>query len=653
MSAFWSYTVVGIATGAIYAVTASGLVVTYATTGVFNFAHGAIGMFAAFSYWELTQNHHLQPLLAVALILFVGAPLLGALIEFVLMRRLHGASAERSLMVTLGLMLILLGLASTVWGDTPGRTGIPAFFAGHTVRILGVNITVQQLIVLGTAVVVAGALRLVLKRTRIGVAMRAVVDDPELIAMAGAPPVRIARAGWVAGVMLAALAGVLIAPLVTLDQTTLTLIVVNGYAAAVVGRLRNLPLTFVGGLAIGLGEAYVVGYVPLNWQSSWLPNPALALPMAFLFVVILVHPGERLRAVGEVRVSRVPKVTKLRESLVGAGAVVAAGVAGTLVLSGTWRATVSQGLVFGVIALSLVLLTGYAGQVSLGQMAFVGIGAYTMGKIAGGGSWLGMLTAVGVSAAVGALIAWPTVRVKGIYLALATLAFAQFAYYVFFSNLRLFNDNGSIVVHRVALPGIKLTGANAELVFLSVVFALSRGGSAGTAAQHLRAPAGGAVGLTGRVCDRGLEDAANATSCVRAVGRSGRTRWRSLRGTPGAGECQRLPGPREPHTPVAARDLGRADPDGRAGRGAELRRLARAPVTRVVGEQPARARRRGRSDPRGPSPERGGRIDRGPRGRPAALPVDVGHRSDGARGGRGRCTCRLTPPMAWDRATCG
>lgn len=472
MSAFWSYTVVGIATGAIYAVTASGLVVTYATTGVFNFAHGAIGMFAAFSYWELTQHHHLQPLLAVALILFVGAPLLGALIEFVLMRRLHGASAERSLMVTLGLMLILLGLASTVWGDTPGQTGIPAFFAGHTVRILGVNITVQQLIVLGTAVVVAGALRLVLKRTRIGVAMRAVVDDPELIAMAGAPPVRIARAGWVIGVMLAALAGVLIAPLVTLDQTTLTLIVVNGYAAAVVGRLRNLPLTFVGGLAIGVGEAYVVGYVPLNWQSSWLPNPALALPMAFLFVVILVHPGERLRAVGEVRVSRVPKVTELRKSLVGAGAVVAAGVVGTLVLSGTWRATVSQGLVFGVIALSLVLLTGYAGQVSLGQMAFVGIGAYTMGKIAGGGSWLGMLTAVGVSAAVGALIAWPTVRVKGIYLALATLAFAQFAYYVFFSNLRLFNDNGSIVVHWVALPGIKLTGANAELVFLSVVFAL-------------------------------------------------------------------------------------------------------------------------------------------------------------------------------------
>ena len=472
MSAFWQYSVIGIATGAVYAITASGLVVTYATTGVFNFAHGAIGMFAAFSYWELSVNHHVQPLLAVAIVLLVEAPLLGALIEYVLMRRLHGASTERALMVTLGLMLILLGVASTVWGTTPNQNPIPPFFVGHSVRILGVNVTTHQLIVLGAAVAVAVVLRIVLRRTRTGVAMRAVVDDPDLVAMAGAPPVRIARAGWIAGTTLAALAGILIAPLVTLDQTTLTLIVVNGYAAAVIGRLRNLPLTFAGGLLIGLGEAYVVGYVPQSWQTNWLPNPTLALPMAFLFVMILILPVERLRAVGEVRVSRVPRVTGLRPSLAGAAAVVAAGALGAVVLSGTWRSTVSQGLVFGVIALSLVLLTGYAGQVSLGQMAFVGVGAFAMGKIDGGGSWLGLLAAVGISAAVGALVALPTIRVKGLYLALATLAFAQFAYYVFFSNLTLFDDNGSITVHRVALPGIRLTGAKAELVFLSAVFAL-------------------------------------------------------------------------------------------------------------------------------------------------------------------------------------
>lgn len=472
MSAFLQYSVIGVATGAIYAITASGLVVTYATTGVFNFAHGAIGMFAAFSYWELAENHQVNPVLAIALILFVEAPLLGAVIEFVLMRRLHGASTERSLMVTLGLMLILLGVASTVWGNTPNQSGLPPFFVGHAVHILGVNVTVHQLIVLGTAVAVALGLRLFLKRTRTGVAMRAVVDAPELVAMAGAPPVRIARAGWITGVMLAALAGVLIAPLVELNQVTLTLIVVNGYAAAVVGRLRNLPLTFMGGILIGLGEAYVIGYVPLDWQTTWLVNPALALPMAFLFVMILVLPVERLRAVGEVRVSRVPRVAEAGRTMMGAGGIVVAAVLAATVLSVFWRNVVSEGLVFGVIALSLVLLTGYAGQVSLGQMAFVGIGAYTMGKTAGGGSWLGLLAAVGVSAAVGALVAWPTVRVKGLYLALATLAFAQFAYYVFFSNLHLFSDNGSVVVRRVALPGVRLTGSGPELVFLAVVFAL-------------------------------------------------------------------------------------------------------------------------------------------------------------------------------------
>ena len=184
MSAFWQYTVIGIATGAIYAITASGLVVTYATTGVFNFGHGAIGMFAAFSYWELSVNHHVPPVLAVAIVLLIEAPLLGALIEYVLMRRLHGASTERALMVTLGLMLILLGVASTVWGTTPNQNPIPPFFAGHSVRILGVNVTVHQLIVLGAAVAVAVVLRLVLRRTRTGVAMRAVVDDPDLLAMA-------------------------------------------------------------------------------------------------------------------------------------------------------------------------------------------------------------------------------------------------------------------------------------------------------------------------------------------------------------------------------------------------------------------------------------------------------------------------------------
>ena len=109
MSNFLQYTVFGIMFGAGYAIAATGLVVTYTTSGVFNFAQGAVGMIAAFSYWDLVSEHHVPILVALVIILVVGASIAGALVERVLMRRLHGASAERPVMVTLGLLVILTG----------------------------------------------------------------------------------------------------------------------------------------------------------------------------------------------------------------------------------------------------------------------------------------------------------------------------------------------------------------------------------------------------------------------------------------------------------------------------------------------------------------------------------------------------------------
>lgn len=471
MDAFLQFSILGLVFGALYAVTASGLVVTYATTGVFNFAHGAVGMLAAFTYWELTQAHGVPSVLAFVLVVLVEAPILGLLVEALLMRRLHGAGTTRALMVTLGLLLILLGISLQVWGGQTART-IPPFFAADSVSLAGVTVPVQYLIVLAVAAVVAVALRSLLHATRTGVAMRAVVDDPELLAMAGASPVRVRQAGWVLGAMLAALAGVLVAPLLgELNQVDLTLFVVNGYAAAVLGRLRSLPVTFAGGLAVGLGEQYISSYVPSGFANNWLPNATLALPMIFLFAVLLLVPQDRLQAAGRVVVARLAAVPSARQSLVGAAGVAVLAVLGAATLSVTWQFTVAQGFVFGIAALSLVLLTGYGGQISLGQFAFAGIGAFAMGKVAGGGSWWGVLVAVLVSAAVGALVALPTIRVRGLYLALATLAFAQFAYYIFFSNSYFFTHAGSIVVHRLALPGVAFASTRAEVVLVGVVFA--------------------------------------------------------------------------------------------------------------------------------------------------------------------------------------
>ena len=203
-------------------------------------------MVAAFSYWQLWQDWHWPFLLAIVVIVFVEAPLLAIAVEFVLFRRIHGATVERSLMVTLGLLVILLGVATIFWSSPDVIRSVPSYFTQADGTVLsvhlfgsnGVTIQYQQIMFVVVAVVVSLGLGLFLRRFRLGVAMRAVVDDPQLVAMAGAKPYRMSQAGWVLGFMLAALAGVLLAPVIgqtglTADQ--LTLLALNGFAAAVVG----------------------------------------------------------------------------------------------------------------------------------------------------------------------------------------------------------------------------------------------------------------------------------------------------------------------------------------------------------------------------------------------------------------------------------
>jgi len=322
--------------------------------------------------------------------------------------------------------------------------------------------------------VVAVALGVFLRRFRLGVALRAVVDDPELVAMSGAKPYRMSQMGWALGFMLAALAGVLIAPLVGqtgLTSTQLTLLALNGFAAAVVGRLRSLPMTFVGALGLGLLTQYCVGYLPGHINPGLASVLTEVVPVAFLFVVLLVIPAARLAPVGRLATRPVPKVVTARQSAAGAILLVA-GMAVLAVLAGaTALATLSQGLAFGIVGLSLVLLVGYAGQVSLCQLTFMGIGAFTMGKVFGGDSWWGLVLAVVVSGAVGALVALPAMRLRGLYLALATFAFGEVMYSAFFNNSSVISDGTSIPVGRLSLPFMRSVGDQAELIEVAVAAA--------------------------------------------------------------------------------------------------------------------------------------------------------------------------------------
>ncbi|HVA44162.1 MAG TPA: ABC transporter permease [Acidimicrobiales bacterium] len=455
MNLILSYAVVGLVLGCLYALTASGLVVTYTTSGIFNFAHGAIGMFMAFTYWQLAVGWHLPVPLALALVVLVLAPLSGALIERLIVRPLYGASLGITLVVTLGLLLLLLGLADAIWPPVTTRQ-LPSVFPGQ-IRVFGVVVTVYELMVL--VVSVAIGLRILFTRTRVGITMRAVVDDRDLTARAGASPVRTAQLSWALGASLAALAGILIAPLQYLDQFNLTLLVVTGYAAAVVGRLRSLPLTVAGALLLGLVQSYATGYLPTSLLSDIGP----AIPMGLLFIALLVRRQERLAA-ARLSGRRSRRVLELKPSLALAGAFIVFSLVMSELLSPGNLLTYGQGIVLGVVMLSLVLLTGYGGQVSLCQMSLAGLGAFCMGKIAGGHSILGLAAAVALPAAIGGLLALVVLRLRGIYLALATLAFAYSMDYLFFNHFLGFG--GILAVGRVLVQSQR-----GFLVEVSVLFA--------------------------------------------------------------------------------------------------------------------------------------------------------------------------------------
>ncbi|HEY5400664.1 MAG TPA: branched-chain amino acid ABC transporter permease, partial [Trebonia sp.] len=252
MSQFLAYGIIGLSTAAIYAVVGSGLVLTYTTTGVFNFAHGAAGMLAAFTYWQLTIGWGWPVPVALAVVLLVAAPVFGLLVERVVIRPVQGLGEAERLVVTVAMLSGFIALAQWIWNPNLVRS-LPPFFPGSaSLHIGSASLTWQQIITMIVAVAVALGLRLLLYRTRVGTQMRATVDDRALAGLTGADPNRANRSAWILSTQLAAIGGILIASEVTLDATQLSLLIVSAYTAAVFGRLRNLPMVFVGAVVVGL-----------------------------------------------------------------------------------------------------------------------------------------------------------------------------------------------------------------------------------------------------------------------------------------------------------------------------------------------------------------------------------------------------------------
>ncbi|HUR51361.1 MAG TPA: ABC transporter permease [Mycobacteriales bacterium] len=427
MNEFLAFTVIGLVAGATYAIAATGLVLTYATSNVFNIAHGAVGMVMTFLYWEVAVNRGWPEWVALPFVLLIAAPLFGLFLERVMMRRLTEAPVAISLVVTVGLLVACIGAAQVIW--PPAGRNILEFFPGKGVELGPVRVTVHQIITFAVAGLVALGLYVLLNRTRTGTAMRAVVDNRELLALHGARPGLLSGLSWAMGSSLAALAGILIAPQLTLGYVELTLLVISAYAAAMVGRLKNLPRTFLGAILLGLLTSYgqwVVQYIPKDVterSGGLVQGTRVALPTLFLLAVMLLLPHEKLR-VGRISGTTLPRLPSWRQTFAWSGVFLAGVWLVTGALSDADRSRFGQALCLSLIMLSLVLLTGYGGDVSLCQMSFVGVGAIITARTFHGITPLSVVSAFVVAGAVGVLVAVPALRLRGLYLGLGTMAVA-------------------------------------------------------------------------------------------------------------------------------------------------------------------------------------------------------------------------------------
>ncbi|MBO0885660.1 MAG: branched-chain amino acid ABC transporter permease/ATP-binding protein, partial [Mycobacterium sp.] len=436
MHQFLPFIVIGIATGAVYGLAGLGLVLTYKTSGVFNIGYGAIAALISFLFFFLHTEHGWPWPVAAVVCVFVFAPLVGWLLEL-LTRSLVWASDTIKVVATVGLILIVESLA-TLWHETNPPT-FPHFLPQSTVKILSVNVTWEQIILFLFCLAAAVVLFWFFQSTRMGVLMRGVVDNHELVSMSGDNPVVVRRWAWLIGTAFAAVAGLFLAATQPVDGTTLTTEVFAAFGAAAIGYFTNLPLTFVGGLVIGVAGSLMDKY---SATISWIGGLPPALPFVILFLVLIFIPRGRLvqrRLATILEVRRPYQAPAPLRIVAGVVAIVVLAIIPNIQAShlAVWTGALIDMMLF----LSLGLLVKRSGQISLCHLAFAAVGAAAFGHFASsyGLPWLvALVLAALVAVPVGAIIAIPAVRVSGVFLALATLGFGILAQEVFYTRSFMF-----------------------------------------------------------------------------------------------------------------------------------------------------------------------------------------------------------------------
>ncbi len=451
------FTVLGLGIGAVHATLGASLVLTYAGTGVINFAVAAMAAVGAHVYDELNRNDRLElplpyfpaidtgplPLVADLAIATGVAVVLGLAVQGLVFGPLRTAPPLGKVVASIGVLITLQAALALTFG-TQGRPR-SAILPDDTIAVAEVQLPWERLALVALVALVALGLSSWLRLSRTGLAVRAAAENERSAALAGLSPQRLATLTWVASTVLTTLV-LIVAGTVTpvLGPFTWSLLVVPALAAALFGRLTSITATVIAGLALGVVQS-VLQY--LSNTRDWWPDWArigLSDAVPFLAIVIALYvAGTKLPVRGSALQSGLPRVFVPRNRPAAIAIWTAVGVAAVVLFDGNYRFGLITSLAFMLITLSLVVLTGFVGQISLAQAAFAGTAGFALAKLGGALPFpFGIVVASLFAAVVGVLVGLPAIRIRGIQLAVVSLAAAVAVERFVFGNSELLDPLG-------------------------------------------------------------------------------------------------------------------------------------------------------------------------------------------------------------------
>ena len=455
------FLVLGLGNGAVFAALAIALVVTYRSSGVVNFATGAIALYCAYTFAFMRKGLLLVPfpglkktyalpftpplLVAIGLSLLVAVAL-GALLYLAIFRPLRSAPAVAKAVASIGVMVLLQAVLAQKVGTKPVNTR-PIFPKG-TVRMSGINVQQQMLWLVFTVALITAILWLAFRHTRFGLATRAAAETEKGALVTGLSPDRIALVNWCVSAVVAAVAGILIAPIAPIVPVSYTLYVVTALAAALVGGFTVLPIAVLAGFVIGAVNSEL-GHLQAQHSVTFVTAGAVAavVPLALIlgYLVLRGRPLPSRGAVITQTLGRAPRPRMLLAPAIVGGAV---GMVALLITTGNTRAALTTSIILAIVALSLVVVTGYAGQISLAQVTLAGAGAFALNRLTfnmGVPFPIAPILAAFVAMVIGVVIGLPALRVRGLPVAVVTLALAVGLHSFWFTNPRFTNGNNTVV----------------------------------------------------------------------------------------------------------------------------------------------------------------------------------------------------------------